>query len=147
MRRTRAPSGRAERAPPAAALSRRRTCWYFPAPATTGKATTSSASPSLPRTACSNPFAAADPAPGERAGAGRARRLIRRASGRPERLPQCDGDDERPAGLGRQEQPLGQAQVTAALGFDDEPAEQGDEHGGPGRAAGAAQEQRPRGVR
>jgi hypothetical protein len=38
----------------------RRTCCCFPAPAMTGKGTTSSARPSPPRTACSNPFAASD---------------------------------------------------------------------------------------
>jgi fatty acid desaturase len=59
-------------------------------------------------------------------------------------LPKDDGDDQRPAGSGRQEHALGQAQVTAALGLDDEPAEQDNEHGSHDGTAVAAQEQRPR---
>ena len=59
-------------------------------------------------------------------------------------LPQGDRDDERPARLGRQEQSLSQAQVTAALGFDDKPAEQGNEHGSHDCTAVATQDQRPR---
>src|SRR5580704_15468300 len=59
-------------------------------------------------------------------------------------LPQGNGDDERPAGLGRYGQALGQSQVSAALGFDDEPAEQDQEHGGHDGAAPPAQEIRPR---
>jgi hypothetical protein len=38
----------------------------------------------------------------------------------------------------------GRAQVTAALGFDDEPAEQDNEHGSHGGTAVAAHDQRPR---
>src|SRR5580693_7929118 len=59
-------------------------------------------------------------------------------------LPQDYGDDERPAGLGRYRQALSQAQVSAALGFDDEPAEQDQEHGSHDSTAVAAQDQRPR---
>ncbi|HEV3288964.1 MAG TPA: YbhN family protein, partial [Streptosporangiaceae bacterium] len=59
-------------------------------------------------------------------------------------LPQGDGDDERPAGLGRQEQTLNQAQVTATLGLDDEPGEHGNEYGSHDGTAVAAQDQRAR---
>src|SRR5580700_6012377 len=59
-------------------------------------------------------------------------------------VPQGDDDDERPAGLDRHRQALSQAQVAATLGFDDEPAEEDQEHGSHDGTAVAAQDQRPR---
>ena len=57
---------------------------------------------------------------------------------------QGDGGDERPAGLDRCRQPLGQAQDAAVAGFGEQPAEQGHEDGGDGGGAVDAQDQRPR---
>ena len=48
--------------------------------------------------------------------------------------PQEDGHDEWPYPLHRRGDPLGQAQITAALGFDDQPAQQHSEYGCHSRA-------------
>jgi hypothetical protein len=58
--------------------------------------------------------------------------------------PQGDSDDERLRGLDRCGQTLSQAHVAAAVGLDNEPAEQDGEHGGRGRRATDAEDQRQR---
>jgi hypothetical protein len=87
----------------------------------------------------------ARPAGSGRAATARAEQLAARRSvlaAEPGRgAPQGEGEDERPAGLGRCGQPLSQAQIPAAFCFDEEPAEQGREDHSHGRRAVAAQDQ------
>jgi hypothetical protein len=53
-----------------------------------------------------------------------------------------NGHDERPRYLDAGHQPLGQAQIAAALGLEDEPAQQGSEDGCHRGGASRAQDQR-----
>jgi hypothetical protein len=98
------------------------------------------AAPRLPRPAC-------DLVREVHAGlisAGRGGPRLRTGQDRPGCVAQGEGDDERPRDLGRGGQALGQAKDAAALGFDDEPGEQGDGHGRHSGSAANAQDQRPR---
>ena len=60
------------------------------------------------------------------------------------RAPQGQGHNERPRHLDGGHQPLRQAQGGTALGFEDDPGQQGEEYGGHGPRAAGHQDQRLR---
>ena len=73
--------------------------------------------------------------------AGRQRLLVRDAAVPPGSA-QEDGHDKGPRALDRRGHPLGQAQITAALGLDDHPAQQHREYGRHSRADADVENQR-----